>query len=278
MINRRRQLRKLRWPRRIHLPPRLRHGLLAALCGMSLALSLWYAVPWAWSAIKGHAYFALAPVELGGNRRLSRDEVLQRAGVGAGTSVWDVTVREVRLRLETHPWIERVTVRRELPRRLAIRVRERSPAAIVYLDGLQYVDRSGRILGQLRDDDSRDFPIISGLEAGDANGFTAVAIHRALQLLRWCERLRCFDTISELRVDRQRGITVFPLKVAVPVVLGWGSWREKLVRSAHVFAAWEGQTERLAQVDVSYRNQVVVRLKEEERPGHGRSSKRGTRV
>ena len=55
-----------------------------------------------------------------------------------------------------------------------------------------------------------------------------IGMHRALQLVRWCERLNSLDAVSEIHVDRRRGVTVFPRRTAVAVVLGWGSWREKL--------------------------------------------------
>ncbi|MBI3781774.1 MAG: FtsQ-type POTRA domain-containing protein [Deltaproteobacteria bacterium] len=274
MRNRRLHLRQPRW----RIPPRLRHGLYAAICGVSASLALWYGLPPAWHAIKAHPYFALDPIDLSGNRRLNRVEVLQVAGLRDGISIWDASPSEVRLRLAGNPWIEWVAVERQLPRRLAIRLRERRPMAIVQLDTLRYVDRGGRVLGPLRDDDSRDLPIITGIGTVDSKDFGAVALHRALQLVHWCERLHCFDTISELRVDRQAGITVFPMKTAVPIVLGWGGWREKLIRSARVFAAWQGQTERLAQIDVSYHNQVVVRLRDESKANNGRPSKRGTKI
>src|SRR5207253_2665587 len=120
-------------------------------------------------------------------------------------------------------------------------------------------------------DDSRDFPLITGIEGTSA--FAPTAVHRALQLLRVCERIQCFDALSEVHVDRDRGVTVFPRRTAVAVVLGWGGWREKLTRSARVFAVWEGQVGRLAAVDVTLRDLVVVKLHEEHYPASGRPGK-----
>jgi hypothetical protein len=195
-----------------------------------------------------------------------------------GSSVWEASPGTLRRRLQSHPWIRRVSVQREFPQRLTINVQERRPVAIAWLTELHYVDASGHVLGPLRADDSRDFPIITGLDVPPEQGFTAIGIHRALQLLRWCARIGCFDAVSEVHVDRTQGATVFPLRPAVAVVLGWGGWREKLARSARVFAAWEGQVARLAVVDVSFRGLVVVKLREEAHPPAGRSPKRGMRV
>ena len=256
---------------------RARRRVLAAACGIGLSASLWYGLPRTLQVVKAHRYFALTNIEVNGNRRVTRGEVLQWAGVNERASAWDVAPGLVRLRLQSHPWVRRVRVQREFPNRFSIEIEERRPVAIVQLDELSYVDRGGRILGPLRDGDSPDFPLITGLEEAKSSGFIPVGVHRALRLLRLCQRLECFDAVSEIQVDQNRGITVFPLRPAAAVVLGWGGWREKLARSARIFAAWKGQVERLAAVDVSFRDMVVVKLRAE-RPAAGRSAKRALRV
>jgi cell division protein FtsQ len=251
---------------------------LGAVCGIGLAGALWQGTPLGLRWFKSHPYFRVTTVSVEGNRRLARAEILQWAGVSEGMSIWDVAPNLVRVRLQSHPWIERVRVQRVVPGQVLITVKERRPVAIALLSELNYVDRSGQILGPLQDDDSRNFPIITGLDGGTDQGFTSVALHRALQFLRWCERLHCCETLSEVHVDRSRGVTVFPLRPPVAVALGWGSWRCKLARLARVLAAWEGQLNRVAMVDVSFRNSVVVKLRDDERPGARRAARRGLRA
>ncbi len=253
-------------------------GVLAAACGIALVAALWYGMPAGWQWVRSHPYFALAHIELEGNRRLSRHDVLEWVGVGEGTSSWEAAPGTVEARLEGHPWIRRATVQRDFPRRLTITVEERRPVAIVRLDALHYVDRAGHVLGPLRADDSRDFPVITGFEEERTRGFAPLGIYRALQLLRRCERLNCFDGVSEVHVDQQQGVTIYPLRPAVAVVLGWGNWRQKLTRSARVLAVWEGQTRRLATVDVSFRELVVVKRRVERQPAAVRSPRPAIRV
>jgi cell division protein FtsQ len=251
---------------------------LAATCGITLAALVWHGIPAGVHWAKSHSYFAIAKLELDGNRRLTRHEVLEWIGVHEGTSIWDAPPTELQMRLESHPWIRRANVQRDFPGHLAMTVQERRPMAIVRLDTLNYVDRTGRILGPLRDDDSRDFPLITGFEDDATRSFAPIGIHRALQFLRRCERLSCFDGVSEVHVSQQKGLTVFPLRPTVAVVLGWGGWREKLLRSARVLAAWEGQTARVATVDVSFHELVVVKLRAEHHPAPRRGPKQAMRV
>ena len=59
----------------------------------------------------------------------------------------------------------------------------------------------------------------------------------------------------------QRGVVVYLAAPRVPVVLGWGSWPAKLERAQRALQAWEGAAERLASVDVRFRNQVVLTVR-----------------
>jgi cell division protein FtsQ len=191
--------------------------------------------------------------------------------------VWDVSPNVVRTRLHTHPWIQRATVRRDGPGRIVIEVRERKPMAIVRFEELHYVDRRGHVLGVLAADDSRNLPMITGLEDDIHRAYAPVALPRIAQLLRWCERRGSIDELSEIHVDREEGVTMYPLENDVAVRLGWGRWREKLNRSARVFAAWKGRMEHLAGIDVSLPETVIVRPREDSEPAQ-RPAKAGRRI
>lgn len=242
----------------------IRSALLPAILGISLAVGGVQGGPAAWEFMREHSYFRIPRVEVAGHRRLDRTEVLRWVDLPDGSSVWNADPKDLRARLLRHPWVGGAEVSRELPNHVAIRIRERTPVAIVRLGGeLFYLGRGARVLGPLTPEDSRDFPILTGLDTVDRMALAGVQVQRALQLLRWCDRLLCFDEISEVRIDAARGLTVIPRRDDVEVVLGWGRWREKLQRSARVFEAWSGQTNRLARIDVSLRSSVVVRLREE---------------
>jgi cell division protein FtsQ len=220
------------------------------------------------TTLREHPYFAIRDVRVSGaGPLLTRTEVIEWLGLKYGSSLWDASPSRIRKRLKAHPMITSASVRREFPGRVLITVRERRPAAVLLLDEPYYVDRSGAAFGPLRDDYSRDYPVLSGIDAGLSAGARARAVRRALRLARLCDRHACFGGISEVHLQPDVGAVLYPSEWRVPVVLGWGGWLDKVDRAERLF-------ERLASVDARFRNQVVVRLLPNEpvaahRPSHG---------
>ncbi|HVN87742.1 MAG TPA: FtsQ-type POTRA domain-containing protein [Candidatus Binatia bacterium] len=225
-----------------------------------------WAVPGLWSVARSHPYFAITEITVRGTTRVSREQILEWAGVRRGMSVWAAGPTEVRLRLLQHPDLANASVRRDFPRRVVISVKERIPAAIVVLDDLYFVDRAGHVMDRLRDSDSRDLPLITGVSRSDVEDGSSVLLRRAARLIRLCRRDGCGDGISEIHVDSRSGVTLIPLRRPVAIRLGWGAWRGKLTRTMRVLTAWDGQESRVALLDATYPNQVIVQMRPLPRP------------
>jgi cell division protein FtsQ len=226
---------------------------------------------WAWprlaSAVRSHPYFAVREVVVGVGRRLAASEVRALAGIAAGMSIWDVDLRAMEERLVRHPWIRTARVRRHLPHRVVIQVREERPLAIVATGGraLYYVGAHGRLFARVGDGDALDFPYLTGLDEEDLvgeTGFGPRAVRRALNLLRLVERRPAgLGTVSEVHLDRRRGLTLHPNRPAVPIELGWNDFETKLERLPVVLAHWAGRESEIVNVSLLFDDEVVVRTR-----------------
>lgn len=254
-------------------------GVLTGLASVGLAVAVWLLHEPVWAAIRAHPYFAARDVIVrGAGPLLAPEDLLAWLGVDERTSVLDLSPRRVRARLEAHPLIDRATVRRDFPSHLEIEIREREPAAIAVLDGLYYLDRNGQVLKSVSAANAYDYPVVTGLPADGDPGYQTWAARRVLRLVRLCDRAGWTAGVSEVHLDRERGVVLFPRTARIPVVLGWGSWREKLARTERVLAAWDAQPDRLAGIDVRFRNQVLVttRALPQEKPKLKTGSKKST--
>jgi cell division protein FtsQ len=73
--------------------------------------------------------FGARDIRVEGADRLSRGQVLARAGIGPGTNVFHLDASAVEGALASDPWIAEAIVERHLPGTIVIRVRERAPIA-----------------------------------------------------------------------------------------------------------------------------------------------------
>jgi cell division protein FtsQ len=224
--------------------------------------------PRAIDAARHHDYFAVREVTLQHRGHLAPEMLREAIAIAPGTSVWDVDGDAVIARVQALPWVRTVHVRRQLPDRIVVRVREHRPAAIVAVDGgeLYYVAANGRIFAAVGSTDGRDLPYVTGIGRDDLDGrrgFGPRAVHRALGLLRLVARdARHFGAVSEVHVDANTGLTLHPMEPAVPIVLGWGGYQEKLARVQKVLPLWHGRYAELREVTCEFEDEVIVRLRE----------------
>jgi len=218
--------------------------------------------------VRRHPYFAVHEVVLHHHGQLAPAHIRAAAGIEPGTSIWDIDVERARFDLERQPWIRRAEVRRHLPDRVVILVREHRPKAIVALaddaEGRYYVAANSRIFAALGAGDTQDLPWITGLVRADLGGgdaFGPRAVRRALAVLRLADGVEGLGAVSEIHVARERGLTLLPTRPAMAVELGWDGFATKLGRVAKVLPLWAGRESEIAAMSCLFEDEVVVRLR-----------------
>ena len=160
--------------------------------------------------------FAPKAVTVSGNRLVSRDEIVARAGVSSHINLWLQDPRAIALRVETIPYVDAANVRRVPPATIAIWVTERAPFAVVQADRQRViVDRQLRVLGPAPAES--DFPLFTlrgpvSLEpgtflTGDAER-TLRDAYDALTVAHVFARRLTFDRFGGLVATLGDGVTV----------------------------------------------------------------------
>jgi hypothetical protein len=251
------------------LGPAVRATLAVVLPGAAGLAGLAFAWPYAAAAARRHPYFAVREVIVRQTHHVPADEIRRVAGIEPGMSVWDVDGPSAEARLRDHDWIRAAHVRRELPHRVVIQVQEERPVAILAMDDGKaadyYVAAHGRVFARVGAADPRDFPYVTGLgssDLGEADVLGPRALRRALALVRIAGRGSAgLGAVSEVHVDRTRGLTLMPERPAVPIELGWTGFAEKLARLPRVLALWAGREGEIATLDLLFDDEVIVRTR-----------------
>lgn len=119
------------------------YGILGLVFFTGMSLALLYGYRW----MTNNTFFALQELEVRGIERLAYTEVVEAAGVQKGENSLDLKMRQVESGLSDNPWVDSVAVKRILPNKLAITIKERKPTFWVHKEnGLFFADYRGNII------------------------------------------------------------------------------------------------------------------------------------
>jgi cell division protein FtsQ len=206
--------------------------------------------------------FALAEIAFEGNRRAPEGELLGLSGVRLGDNIFETDVLSAERAMASHPWVKRVSIERLYPRRLMVRVIEHEPKAIAEMGRLYYVNEAGKVFKKLSPGEDGDFPLFTGVSREEflAREEEASGLFREALLSLAVYREHGLDArapVSEVRVDRVEGLTLFCGSEAVAVKLGFKDYAEKFSRLDRLFGELSRRGARAE----------VIRLDNRTRPG-----------
>ncbi len=217
------------------------------------------------AAVADHPYFAVSEIVVTPTRHVRAGALLESVDLRPGLSLWRIDPEALAARLEAQPWIRRARVRREFPRRLVVDVAERVPVAILFLDQLYYVDSTGLAFVRVGERDPLDLPFVTGVEAAivaDERPFARHAIRRALRVLDLMRSAGLPFRVSEVHIEREQGITVFPIEPRVALTFGWSGYKTKLTRLTRVLQDFRGREGQIREIDLTMGAAAVVRLRQ----------------
>lgn len=211
-------------------------------------------------------YFSVREIQVRGAERVGGDEVVAMAGLRRGMSIWRIDLGEIEKKIRRHAWVRRVSARREFPRRVIIDVEERRPKAIVALRKLYYVDGDGIVFKEVAPGESVQFPLLTGLSAEQITAPDAATRRRIREAIHLSEMMvQRSHSLSEIHFAKPNRLIVYTTAHPIALHMGWGNWPEKLSRLERLLELWKGNEDRLASLDMSFRDQVVARLRKQER-------------
>jgi len=212
--------------------------------------------------IADNPYFAVRQIEVHGGEKVGGDEIATIAGLRQGMNIWNVDAVAIENKIAKHPWVRRVLVRRDFPRRVVIDVEERTPKAIIGVGKLYYIDADGAVFKEVASGENINFPMLTGIRA-EALMRGDLAVRKRIR-----EAVRLIDlmaqrshTLSEIHFEAADRLVVYPTQFPVAWRLGWGDWDEKIARLERLLELWKGNEARLASLDMSFRDQVVARVR-----------------
>lgn len=210
-------------------------------------------------------YFGVEQIRVEQQVRVSEGDILAASDIEIGDSLFDLELHMIGRKIEEHPWIARAEVERAFPDQVVIRVVEREPRAIIDLDYLYYVDKSGDVFKMLEAGDELDYPVITGIDRQyllDNPDQTQDSLNLALALMNQLEARPLFnlDDVSEIHFDQQDGLIMHTRIGGVPVRMGKQGFELKLNRLEAIYQDLEPRLLALKYIDLNVTDRVIVKV------------------
>ncbi len=219
----------------------------------------------AYSWLGRSAIFSLRLVDMNPCAHVSGDEITGiLKGVGQ-RNIWSLSKEEIGRRVQSHPYVREVAVRKAFPDKLVVRIEEREPVAMINLDALYYVDEQGGIFKRLTAYDAKNFPILTGFSRDDLMAKDPVTIRnlkRTIDLLRHTETGSLSRNISEVHYDAQDGYTLVTRDHGLQFKIGTMAFPEAMQRVEEAMPKLASLGKEKGIVDLKTAGRIFVRSEE----------------
>lgn len=231
----------------------IRGKILVSSLALSLLILIGFSMKWL-----GKDILSIRKVVFIGNKHISESELRTLSGFSSKTSgtMTNISARSIKANLMKSPWIRNVSIRRELPDVLKIRVHETEPLAILEMRGRPFlIDGSGRLLEELRGVTVPFLPVILSDPFKNRESFT--------------EAIKLAMVLKERNVAKERGrveIIANRDKESISVVIdglvikvGYGEYGKKFERLFELEDEIKRRAMAVEYIDLRFSDNVIVK-------------------
>ncbi|MDR0816280.1 MAG: FtsQ-type POTRA domain-containing protein [Desulfovibrio sp.] len=183
---------------------------------------------WLYDTAVTSSFFQTRHVDVTGNVRLTKEMVLQYCGIREGDNCLAVSITDAERDLRKTPWVEEVSVKRLLPDRFVIKLKERLPSFWVHKDGvLFYANERGEIIAPV---ESKNFLSLPTLVIEPGAEDTAPYLARVLKDVQSGALPVESGVIAQVTASAGRGVEIYLEDREMRLSIATDDWSGNLVR------------------------------------------------
>lgn len=190
--------------------------------------------------------FRLTDIRVFGTRVATERQILEISGLQRGMSLLRFDEKAIAAKVNTHPWVDHVEIKKQWPSAIDITVFEHQPLALVNLEKdkekkLRYLSSQGRIFAEVEQGLDLDYPVITGMQEHkdvEANtlvkGSLADNANMFLLLAAKGNAVLPVQAISEVHLDQKEGLVIYLVDRPFPIYFGKDRLHTKYYRLVKV--------------------------------------------
>ena len=155
-------------------------------------------------------YLRLERIIFSGVDEEMRSELVELAELKPDMSLLTIDLKEIKRRMEMHPWVRFVKPEKRFPHTLAIRVEKEEPQALVVLDKLYFMNRWGNIFKEADPMGELDYPLITGVSSNKSDSHKyLMRVAHVLNILSNERSPWSLSDLSEVHVKKDGNISLY---------------------------------------------------------------------
>lgn len=209
-----------------------------------------------WLYSPGVRQLRVTEVVFYGNNHLSEGELRPLTGVSGGASLLGLSTSRISKSLLKSPWVKGVSVRKDFPDRIFVKIHETSPFAILELNERSFfIDDKGRMLEELNEKTVPFLPVINADPFNNHEGFAeALSLARVVREKNIAAERSRVEIIADKKPEN---LSMVVDKVVVKV--GYGDYEQKLRRLFDLEGEIRKRAVTVDYIDLRFANRVVVK-------------------
>jgi len=241
--------------------------LITGLAKIVLVVAFSYGIFSSYRFLTQSPRFNIKEINLVGHERLSSEELSLWIGTIIGKNIFKLKLDGISKRLIEHPWIQSASARRVFPQGIYVEIKERTPFAKIQMKQVYLMDNYGVLLGSgLRD--TNKLPTITGIKIKNPKIGSNVAdeeIIRGLKMMHSLNQLSIFEKnpIDNVHISSRYRIAFSTHTQDIKVYMRPEIALESFKNLVLALSAIEKNEENLSYIDLSFKNRVVVKYRDE---------------
>ena len=177
--------------------------LLVIVSGVSLTLMFGY------HYLQTSSYTKLEKVEVTGVDERIKYELIDMCDLDSYPSLLFLDLKALKQKMEKHPWIRSVKLKRRFPSTLKVWAEKHAPLALVVMDGIYFMNQWCEVFKEVNELDDIDLPVITGVSEHGLK--RKRQLHRAAHVIKTLASQKgplSLKELSEVHV-KNKGISLY---------------------------------------------------------------------
>ncbi len=199
---------------------------------------------------------------LSGNYHLEREDIISAMEISEDEPLLRLDLEDIAGRLNRNTWVKDVTLRKQFPGRLEVKIREAVPMALLRINKRLYlVDEDGRVLERVQGKTPPFLPVLQDISPLDEKGIT-----EALKLVMVLSEKKSLIARESIEI----GLKSYGLTMKIDgefIKVGYGGYAEKFKRWIELEPEIRKRGLPIKYVDLRFKDSVIVKPAKKTRRG-----------